>query len=633
MSDSLSDELTAELAAWEAAGLRRELARPAGVDFTSSDYLGMARDPRVVAAARTALEEFGAGAGGARLLRGNLPPHESAERACAGWLGEEAALLFPSGWQANAALLPVVAGADDVILSDELNHASLIDGARLARARRKIFRHNDLTDLAACLQRAQSARRRVVVVEDVYSMDGDLAPLGALLRLCEEHDAHLIVDHAHAAGLYEDRLPAAHPRVLARVVTGGKALGASGAFVCGRRSLVDLLLNRGRAFVFTTATAPATAAALEAAIRILRAEPGLCAPAHANAAHLRELLRTGGIETRGESPIVPVMIGGSERAMEVAAAIRSRGYDVRAVRPPTVAEGTSRLRLVCHAGHTPEQISGVAEAILTAMRASEPRAALAAPASRVNLAPQLLVVAGTDTDVGKTIVSALLVRALRAAKQPVGYFKPVQCGPDDDTARVVELSGLEVAQAPRPVFELSKPASVDQAAAADGVEVTVAGLLEKIEEKISQPLKRGRAARDAQAPKTWLVELAGGLRVPLNAREDQADLLQRLGAPIVLVARSGLGTLNHTLLSLEALESRRLRAIALFLVGPPHLENARTLAGRYPDLPLFELPQFRHVDAAALDLWLAAHDLTKLFEQAYLASTQNTSATSFLTKS
>lgn len=620
----MDDALRAELAALTAAGLRRELAPAEGVDFTSSDYLGLARDPRVIAAARAALEEFGAGACGARLLRGNLPTHEAAERACAGWLGEEAALLCPSGWQANAALLPALAGADDLILSDELNHASLIDGARLAPAPRAIFRHLDLADLAAQLGRARARRRRLIVVEDVYSMDGDLAPLGALLRLCEEHDAHLIVDHAHAAGLYEDRLPAAHPRVLARVVTGGKALGAAGAFVCGRRAVVDLLLNRGRAFIFTTAPPPAVAAALEAAIRILRAEPGLALAAHANAARLRELLRAGGVEARGESPIVPVPVGSAERALEVAAAVRARGFDVRAVRPPTVPEGGSRLRLVCHAAHAPEQIAGLADAVLAAMRASAPTTSAAPPTRRrAKSPPRLLVIAGTDTDVGKTVVSALLARALLAAARPAGYFKPVQCGPDDDTARVRELSNLDAAQAPPPAFALSRPASVDQAAAAEGVEVTSDQLLKAI------------AQRAAAGPKdgVLLIECAGGLRVPLNADEDQADLLRRLGAPVVLVARSGLGTLNHTLLSLEALAARRLRPVALFLVGPPHPENVRTLSGRHPDLPLFEVPQFRAVDAPALDLWLAAHDLAWLTKSDYFTSTQNTSATSLRTKS
>jgi 8-amino-7-oxononanoate synthase len=604
--DPLRDALAAELAAWDAAGLRRALTAPAGLDFASSDYLGLARDPRVIAAARAALEEFGAGAGAARLLRGNLPPHESAERACAAWTGEAAALLFPSGWQANAALLPTFAGADDVILSDEFNHASLIDGARLARARRVVFRHNDLADLAAHLGRAGAARRRLIVVEDVYSMDGDLAPLGALLDLCEAHDAHLIVDHAHAAGLYDDRLPPAHPHVLARVVTGGKALGGAGAFVCGRREVADLLLNKGRAFVFTTAPPPAVAAALESAIRILRAEPERAARAHTNAAHLRERLHAGGLATRGESPIVPVVLGDTGRAMRVAAAVRDAGFDVRAVRPPTVPEGTSRLRLVCHAAHEAGQVAALAEAVLAAARANPEAAGSGAAASRNRPTARTLVVAGTDTGVGKTVVSALLVRALHAAGRPVGYFKPVQTGADDDTSTVLALSGLERQYAPRPAIALPLPASVDQAAAAAGVEVRVEDLLATIKRTTSQPLKRRRTAS------VWVVECAGGVRVPFNAREDQSDLLRGLAAPIVLVARSGLGTLNHSLLTLEALAARRLRVVALFLVGPPHPENARTLAARYPDLPLFELPQFRAVDPAALDLWLAVNDLSAL---------------------
>jgi dethiobiotin synthase len=212
-------------------------------------------------------------------------------------------------------------------------------------------------------------------------------------------------------------------------------------------------------------------------------------------------------------------------------------------------------------------------------------------------------IAGTDTGVGKTVVSALLVRALRAAGRSVGYFKPVQTGSDDDTGTVRALAELDAERAPRPAVALPRPASVDQAAAAAGVEVTVAGLHAEIVKHF---------APRTGAPTCWILEGAGGLRVPLNAREDLADLLRRLDAPVVLVARSGLGTLNHTLLTLEALEARRLRCAALFLVGPPHQENVRTLAGRHPELPIFEVPQFRAVTADALDLWLAANDLGAL---------------------
>lgn len=595
MNDSIGASLSAELAAWADAGLRRTLVPPQGLDFTSNDYLGLARDPRLVAAARRALEEWGVGAGAARLLRGDHPPHGSAERACAAWLGEESALLLPSGWQANAALLPAVAGPDDRIFSDALNHASLIDGARLAKARRSVFAHGDLAQLAAQLRRAGSARRRLIVVEDAYSMDGDLAPLAALLALCEEHDAHLIVDHAHAAGLYDDRLPPAHPRVLARVVTGGKALGAAGAFVCGRRELIELLIQRGRAFVFTTAPPPAIAAALEAAIRIVRAEPERAERAHANAARLRAALRTGGLEPLGETPIVPLLLGDAARAMRAAELVRARGFDVRAVRPPTVPAGASRLRLACHATHQAEQIAALAAAVLDAVRAVAPRRSpLEPPRPAPPPPPRLLAVAGTDTGVGKTVVSALLLRALRAAGVDAGYLKPVQTGPDDDTGAVRALAGLEPARAPRPVVALARAASVDQAARAAGVEVRATAL-------------RDEALRSAAGAEAWILECAGGVLVPFNDREDQSDFLRALGAPLVLVARSGLGTLNHTLLTLEALEARRLRCAALFLVGPPHPDNARSLAVRRPDLPLLELPRFRAVDAAALDLWLAAN--------------------------
>jgi len=605
VSDSLGDALRAELDAWEAAGLRRALAEPEGLDFTSNDYLGLAREPRVIAAARAALEQYGAGAGAARLLRGNLAPHLAAERACASWLGEEAALLFPSGWQANTALLPAFADEGDLIFSDALNHASLIEGARLSHARRVVFAHLDLAELATHLRRASAARRRIIVVEDIYSMDGDLAPLGSLLALCEEYDAHLIVDHAHAAGLYEDRIAPAHPRVLARVITGGKALGVAGGFVCGRRDVIEILLNRGRAFVFTTAPPPSTAAALEAAIRIVRAEPERAERAHANAARLRERLRAGGLDPLGESPIVPVLLSSADRAMRVAEAVRKRGFDVRAVRPPTVPEGGSRLRLVCNATHEAAQVDALADAVIEAVSASAPRASVLEPAAAALPPPRLLVVAGTDTDVGKTVISALLARARRASGKPVGYFKPVQAGPDDDTGTVRALAELKAKQTPRPAVWLTRPAAPDQAAVADGVEVRVRDLLAAIQKQTAVVLDRNHAT-------LWILECAGGLRVPLNAREDQADLLQSLGAPVVLVARSGLGTLNHSLLTLEALAARRLRCVALFLVGPAHPENQRTLANRYPELPIYELPQFRTLTTEALDLWLATHELGTL---------------------
>ncbi len=596
----IEDPLAEGLRAWEERGLRRHLQLPAGLDFCSNDYLALARDPRLIAAARAALEEWGTGAGAARLLRGHLPPHERVERLAAEWLRAERALLFPSGYQANLALLTVLAGPTDVILSDRLNHASLIDASRLARARVSVFEHNDAADLERCLAASRGARRRLIAVESVYSMTGDLAPLQDFERLAREHDAWLLVDEAHAAGLYgpggaglgvrEDP----ETRILGRMVTGGKALGVCGAFVAGRATVVEALLQWGRSFVFTTAPPPSTAAALERAIEIVRAEPERGEQAHAAAGRLRAALREAGVEAGGHSPIVPIVLGDPERALRVAAAAQEAGFDVRAVRPPSVPAGTSRLRIVCHADHTPDQVLRLARVVAEAAHAY-PAAPVAPPA------PRPLVVAGTDTGVGKTVVSALLVRSVARTGKAVRYLKPVQTGSESDSHAVMQLAGLDASSVLPPAMSLELPASIDQAAGAEGVEVTAEAIQGACAERLN-----------AEPDAAWVLECAGGLRVPLNAVEDQADWLAGLGAPLVLVARSGLGTLNHTLLSLEACFRRGLAVRALFLVGEPHADNLRTLQARLPALPIFVLPPLQPLSTQSLDTWLGHNDVSEV---------------------
>ena len=588
----MQDQLRAEADAWREAGLERKLVFPeAGVvDFTSSDYLGLARDERVVRAAKEAADEFGVGAPGARLLNGNYPVHEQAEVEAARWMGSEAALLFPSGWQANLALLTTFAGRLDVLFCDALNHASLIDASRLSRARVEVFAHNDLAALDAALALHPAARRRIVVVEDVYSMDGDRAPLQALLQLCEQHDAYLILDMAHAAGLY----PAEgdmHPRLLARMFTGGKALGVAGGMVCASRLAIETLVNHGRSFVFTTAVPPMIAAGLRRAMQIAQAEPEHALTVFERAGLLRQLLDEAGIKCTGESPIVPVMVGESARAMAVAEKVRHAGFEVRAVRPPTVAEGSSRLRIVVHAAHSEAQVRGLAHAVIAAMEEEKRRTAVEVDVPSSCAIP--LVVCGTDTDVGKTVVSALLVRACTRQNRSTQYLKPVQTGLDSDTNTVQKLSGISSDQLAEPIVHFPLPASVDQAAEEAGEIVELQVIVDA-----AQRLFR-------ESPKSaWIVEGAGGLRVPWNAKQDQADFMTALDAPVVLVARSGLGTLNHTLLTLEALAARRISVRALFLVGQPHPQNRASLERRLPRLPIFEVPWFKDLQTEHLDFWL-----------------------------
>lgn len=601
MNPSLFEQLADEAESWRAAGLERELVVEEGVDFTSNDYLGLSRDPRIAAAVTEACATWGAGAPGARLLHGNLPIHRQAEDEAARWMDCEAALLFPSGWQANQALLTTFADRDDVLFCDALNHASLIDGARLSRARVEVYTHNDLDALAQALARHPAARRRVIVAEEVYSMDGDRAPVTALLELCDRFDAYLVLDMAHAAGLYEPQ-GLGSERILARMFTGGKALGLAGAFVCGSRLVIDTLINHARSFVFTTAVPPMLAAALRRAMQIAQAEPERAQTVFAHATLLRSLLQESGIEAPGESPIVPILVGDSGRALAVAEKVRDDGFAVRAIRPPTVAEGSSRLRIVVHATHSEQQVRSLAAAVVAAMQEEKRRAVVESPLPTPD--PRALVVCGTDTDVGKTVVSALLVRAARRARQDPAYLKPIQTGRDSDTETVRALAEMETCSAPDPILWLPLPASVDQAAQNAGQEVQLAEILATTKERLA-----------SQHDAFWIVEGAGGLRVPWNARADQADFLQAMRLPAVLVARSGLGTLNHTLLTLEALAVRRIEVRAVFLVGDAHPGNHATLAARLPYLPLFEIPRFKTLSPEHLDFWLETEPrLLRLFE-------------------
>jgi len=586
-----------ELARWERAGLRRRLSPPAGLDFASNDYLGLSRHPRVVAAAEVALHESGAGSPSARLLRGHTVWHERAERAAAEWLGEDAALLLPSGWHANLAVVTSVAGRGDVIVSDERNHASLIDACRLSGARVEIHAHGDAAHAAELLAGARAARRRIILAEAVESTGGALAPLRALADVARAHDAWLVVDEAHAAGLLgpEGRgLAAAEgvtDRVLARVVTGGKALGVAGGFVVAAQEVIDLVLHRGRAFVFTTAVPPPVAAALAEAIAVIREEPALAKRALANAARLRNALASQGVTAGGGCSIVPIVVGDPDETVRTAARVQEQGYDVRALRPPTVPAGTSRLRIVCRAEHTDDDIVALASVVAESLGPPPPAAGPSPNRTRA------LAVVGTDTDVGKTVVSALLCRAFARAGHDVRYVKPLQTGDLSDTEAVRSLAGLDATAAADPLVSFPFPASVDQAATAAGTPVVVDDVVVALR------------ARIAEAPgATWIVETAGGLLVPVNGDADQSDLLTRTVRDVVLVARSGLGTLNHTLLTVEALARRRLHLRAVLLVGEPHAANEATLRGRL-SVPLFALPHFTPLDAAALDAWIDAHDL------------------------
>jgi 8-amino-7-oxononanoate synthase len=310
------------------------------VSFASNDYLGLSQHPSVIAAAHHALDRYGAGSGSARLIVGARPVHAQLEAELASWKDQERALLFPTGFAANLGVLSVLGGAGVTVCSDELNHASIIDGCRLSKAQVEIYAHGDLDHLAKLLA---DAERAIVVSDTVFSMDGDVADVDGLAALCASHDALLVLDEAHsvlgpsfAADVDVDVL---------RVGTLSKTLGSLGGFVAGPAALVDLLVNRSRPFIFTTASTPADAAAALAALRILRADEGGVLVARLRA--LVDRVRAG-----HPSPIIPVVLGDEDRALAASAALLERGLLVPAIRPPTVPAGTSRLRVTLSASHT-----------------------------------------------------------------------------------------------------------------------------------------------------------------------------------------------------------------------------------------------------------------------------------------
>ncbi len=338
----------------DAAGPEGKLApdgRPV-VSFASNDYLGLTQHPDVIAAAQAAITRWGTGSGSARLIVGSRPIHTDLEAALAAWKHAEAAVCFPTGFAANLGVLTAFGGADVHIYSDELNHASIIDGGRLARADVSVYRHADPEHVDALLRDGDHARA-IVVTDTVFSMDGDVAPVDDLIAVCAHHGALLVLDEAHAV-LGPD--PDLHGVDALRVGTLSKTLGSLGGFVAGPRRFTDLLVNRARSYIFTTASTPADAAAALTAVGIVQSTEGDGLRARLRA-HV-ERVRPG-----HPSPIVPVVIGDERATLSAAQTLLERGLLVPAIRPPTVAPGTSRLRVALSAAHTDAQIDTLVRAL------------------------------------------------------------------------------------------------------------------------------------------------------------------------------------------------------------------------------------------------------------------------------
>ena len=378
--------LTARLAEVKESGLYRRLravesAQDAAIIlegqevllFSSNNYLGLANHPALKRAAQEAIERYGCGSGASRLISGSMAVHHELENRLAALKKTEAALVFPTGYHANIGVLSALMGPDDTILSDSLNHASIIDGCRLSRADTRVYRHADTEHLGELLKACPATGQRLIVTDSVFSMDGDLAPLTEIIALARQYDAWVMVDEAHATGVFGshggglvEELGLTE-EVDIQMGTLGKALGCVGAFVAGSHELIDWLVNRARSFIYTTAIPPAVAASVLAALDIVEQEPERRQRLWANTRVLADGLRSLGY-TLGttRSQILPVIIGEACETMSVAAAILQRGVFAHGIRPPTVPEGTSRIRVTPMATHTQDHLSRTLDAFAAA---------------------------------------------------------------------------------------------------------------------------------------------------------------------------------------------------------------------------------------------------------------------------
>ena len=396
MMNEFDHELTQRLDGIRQQGLLRELRRVDSpqsprieignrtlLNFSSNDYLGLANEPTLKEAAIRAVERYGAGAGGSRLICGSLAPHQELDETLAAFKGTEAAISFSTGYAAAMGAIGALLGKDDFLILDKLVHACIVDAARLCGAKLRVFGHNDLNDLEAKLkwasQQVQSPNskiqsrdgRTLVVTESVFSMDGDHAPLREMVELKEQYGAWLMVDEAHATGLYgahrrglAEELGVSH-RIEVQMGTLGKALGASGGYICGSRALINYLINRARTFIFSTAPVPAAAAAATAGVRFVESSAGeerrnkLWRNVSALPSTISAQLSTS------RSAIIPILIGEEDKAVEAATTLREQGIFIPAIRYPTVARGQARLRLTLSATHTDADLAQ----LLTALKA------------------------------------------------------------------------------------------------------------------------------------------------------------------------------------------------------------------------------------------------------------------------
>jgi 8-amino-7-oxononanoate synthase len=361
-----------------AQGPRIGIGGKSFLNFSSNDYLGLANDPVLKEAAIRAVEKFGAGAGASRLICGSLAPFHQLEESLAGFKRTEAALTFSTGYATAIGTIGALMGKGDIIILDKLVHASIVDAAKLSGAKLRIFAHNDLNDLEDKLQwadrfsKAESGKRKVeilIVTESIFSMDGDAAPLRKIVALKEKHGAWLMVDEAHATGIIGengrglgDKLGVSG-QIEIQMGTLGKALGASGGYICGSRALVDLLVNRARSFVFSTAPVPAAAAAAAAAIQFAQSAEGESRRRLLLSRVAEFQSQTANRKSQIQGAIIPILLGDESKAVEAAAKLQEQNIFVPAIRYPTVARGKARLRVTLTASHSADDVSTLAQAL------------------------------------------------------------------------------------------------------------------------------------------------------------------------------------------------------------------------------------------------------------------------------
>jgi 8-amino-7-oxononanoate synthase len=338
--------------------------------MASNDYLGYCSHPAIKKAAQKAVSEWGVGAGSSRLIGGNNCLFGEVEKRLANLKKTEAALVFSTGYMANIGLLSTIGEHGDVIYSDELNHASIIDGCRMSRAHVEVFPHRDTETLELLLKQGHRFRRRIIVTDGVFSMDGDIAPLPRLVELAEQYAALIVIDDAHATGVLgsSGAGTAEHFGLEGKcdIIMGtlGKALGCFGAFVAGSHELRELLVNRARAFIFTTALTPAVMASSREALNLLEQEPERRIALWENVRLFKEGLTQRGFNTlNSETPIIPILVGDARQAVSISESLFHEGLFIQAIRPPTVPEGSSRLRITVSAVHTQEDLRWALEVL------------------------------------------------------------------------------------------------------------------------------------------------------------------------------------------------------------------------------------------------------------------------------